>query len=93
MLQGKKKSDMILMLKDKGIDWEKDVEQYWRHGVYLKKFTYELEVEGKNVLRSSVCYKSFKIRFDEFYKKLLFRKYWEVTEEECKTYGIEEYKI
>lgn len=92
-LQSKNKKEMIKMLKEKGLDWEKDVEMFWKHGIYLKKVTYEIEVDKKKVVRSKICYKTFKIKYDDFFLNLLLCKYYEANQQQEKEYGILDYNF
>ena len=55
---------MILMLLNKGIDWN-TVDIFWKHGVYLKKILY---ANNEGVMRSRIEYKCFKIRYNDFFQ-------------------------
>ena len=83
------KKDMIELLKTEGINWETDVPIILKHGVFVKKLEYLIDgKDGKKAVRTKVTCKAFKIHFDEFYIKLLFDKYWDVSEENSKLFNI-----
>ena len=92
-LQGKSKKDMIIMLKEEvGIDWEKDVPFIFKHGVYIKKMNYQLSLEEKSTLdqkfksssnvvtRTKAIYLTFKIKYNDYFRKFLLDKLYDIEE-------------
>ncbi len=65
------------MLKEKGIDWNVDAPFILKHGIYLKKIMYEKKVNGQSVKRTKIIGKTFKIKCDDYFKKIILAKYWE----------------
>lgn len=101
-LHGKKKGEMIQMMeKEKGFKWETDAPLFWRHGVYLKKQMYDVEVTNNNphvngVLickRRKVVAKCFKVACNEDYFKIIFSPLYELSSEEEFKLGIENYLL
>ena len=81
-LNNKNGTDMIKMLKGKGIDWEKDIPLYIKHGVYSKKIQYETTIfvefmqSEQLVIRNKIENKCFKIYNDDQILLCLLAKYW-----------------
>jgi tRNA(His) guanylyltransferase len=92
-LDSKGKEDMITMMKVKNLNWCTDVPMYLKHGVYLKKVTYEIDYNGEKAIRKKVVQKCLKIKCNEFYFNMLLGKYYEGVEEDEKLYEIETLEI
>jgi tRNA(His) guanylyltransferase len=87
-INNKGKFEMLEMLKTKGLDWI-DVPMVFKHGVYLKKSTYEVIFNNEKAIRTKVIPKCFKIKYNDFYFNILMDKYYTTTEEEEKLNQIE----
>ena len=92
-LHKKNSTEMMQMMEEKGLDWEKDVPMYLKHGVYGKRELYEKEVEIKGevikAIRQRVANKCFKINEYEHEKmmELLLSKNW--LDQEFEPFTIE----
>jgi tRNA(His) 5'-end guanylyltransferase len=83
-LFNKDSSDMIKMLLEKGLDWNKNVPIYDKHGVYCKKELYDKEVEINGnlitVQRSRFVNYCFKINEIDNPLETMLEKYWNNTD-------------
>lgn len=68
--------DMIEMLKEKNIDWIKDIPMFIKHGIYCKKILVEKEFNGKKILKNELVCKQLKIHFSNENLKIILDKYW-----------------
>lgn len=71
-LHNKNSTEMIQMLKDKGLDWN-NVPIYYKHGTYAKKELYTID---DNTVRQRITNKCFKIKCTDEYYNLLMSKTW-----------------
>ena len=80
-LHKKNSTEMMQMMEEKGLDWEKDVPMYLKHGIYGKRELYVKEVEIKGEVikatRQRVTNKCFKINEHENMLELLLSKNWQ----------------
>lgn len=53
-LHKKNQEDMINMLEDKGINFNKDYPEFFKHGTFSRKINYTIETENGLVVRSKV---------------------------------------
>jgi tRNA(His) guanylyltransferase len=79
-IMGKNSQDMIQMMREDGLDWEKDVPMYLKHGVYGKKELYEKTtiIDGEEIksMRQRISNRCFKIEFSEEMVALMTAKNW-----------------
>ena len=54
---------------------------------------YEIEVKGEKAIRTKVICKTFKIKYNEFFVKLINEKLWNTSEEEMKLYEISDFDL
>ena len=92
-LDSKSKKEIIEMLKLKGINWENDVPFILKHGVYLKKDNYEKEYNNEKVVRTKVTAKTFRIKYNDFFLRILSEKYWSISAEEAKEFGVNNFDL
>ena len=80
ILHKKNGKEIIEMLKNKGIDWHKDVPLFIKNGIYCKKILYDKIIEGnvENTCKRTKCiFKYFRIEFGDEITDLLLAKYWD----------------
>ena len=75
---------MIEAMGEAGLDWDKDVPLFWKHGIYAKKELYILKTNRKGeeieCTRQRIVNKMFKITYSEEILEVLLGKYWPAPE-------------
>lgn len=83
-INGKDCGELVkLLLDEKNINWETDIPNYIKHGIYAKREKYEAEIyveyrkRTERVTRHKVANKCFKIENSDRYLECLFDKFWD----------------
>jgi tRNA(His) guanylyltransferase len=80
-LNNKNSTEMIEMMKHKGVDWN-EIPLYLKHGIYCKKQKYEkLAEDGTTCIRTKPIWKTFKIAFSPKMIETMLSSYWTDTDE------------